>query len=198
MQSLIALAIATAVLVALPGPNVALIVANSLRSGLRAGAMTVLGTTLGVAMQLVLVVAGLAAIIELATDVLSWIKWAGVTYLVWLGVRTWRQPVTDLAGVEAQPVVFWRACLIAASNPKALLFNAAFLPQFLGIDASAVQALLVGTVFLVVLLAGDMLWALFASAARPMLGRLSRLQNRLSGSLFIAAGVGLAISRRNF
>ena len=80
--SLIALALATAVLVSIPGPNVALIIANSLRHGIGAGVVTVLGTTLGVALQLALVVIGMAAILEYAADVLTWIKWAGVVYLM--------------------------------------------------------------------------------------------------------------------
>ena len=131
MQNLIALCIATAILVAIPGPNVALIVANSLRYGPREGARTVFGTTLGVALQLGLVVLGMAVVIEFAAVALTWIKWVGVVYLLYLGIRVWRQPAHDLGHVEAAPAVFWRACLIAAMNPKTLLFNAAFLPQFL-------------------------------------------------------------------
>ena len=197
MQNLITLALATTVLVLIPGPNVALIVANSLSAGLRAGATTVLGTTLGVALQLTLVVVGMVAIVEMAAAALTWIKWAGVAYLFWLGIRAWRQPVTDLDAIEAQPSVLWRACLIAAANPKTLLFNAAFLPQFVGADASAAAMALTAAVFLSVLLAGDMLWALFASSARPLLGRYSRLRNRLSGGFLIAASVSLAMSRRS-
>lgn len=197
MKGLIALAIATAVLVSIPGPNVALIVANSLRSGLRSGAITVLGTTLGVAMQLMLVVVGMATVIEIAADVLTWIKWAGVAYLVWLGALTWRQPAKDLAAIEAQPAVFWQSCAIAAVNPKTLLFNAAFLPQFVSADAASGHLLLVAGVFLAVLLMGDMLWALFAGSARPLLSRFSRAHNRISGGFFVAAGAGLALSRRS-
>lgn len=78
MNNIILLVLATSVLVVIPGPNVALIVANSLRYGLRMGVMTVLGTTAGVAAQLALVVLGLVAIVEMAADALSWIKWAGV------------------------------------------------------------------------------------------------------------------------
>ena len=66
MGSLTALVLATAILVLIPGPNVALIVANSLKYGFRMGLATVLGTTAGVGLQLVLVVFGLAAVIALA------------------------------------------------------------------------------------------------------------------------------------
>ena len=92
--------------------------------------------------------------------------------------------------------MFWRGCLVAALNPKTLLFNAAFLPQFIAADATRGDVLLVGGVFLVVLTVGDLLWAAFASSARPLLARWSQLQNRLSGAFLIAAGFSLALARR--
>jgi len=197
MQNLIALCIATAILVAIPGPNVALIVANSLRYGPREGARTVFGTIFGVALQLGLVVLGMAAVIEFASSTLAWIKWAGVVYLVYLGVRAWRQPAQDLGQIEATPAVFWRACMIAAMNPKTLLFNAAFLPQFLPPGTGAAGFALVAGLFLSVLLLGDLSWVLFASSARRILGRYGRIRNRLTGGFLVAAGIGLALSRRS-
>ena len=197
MTDLIALALATAVLVMIPGPNVALIVANSLRYGLREGAATVLGTTLGVALQLALVIVGVAAMIEYAAAALGWIRWAGVAYLVFLGLAAWREPPGRLDTVEAQPTVFWRACVVAAMNPKTLLFNAAFLPQFVPAGAGTFELLLTVAVFLSVLLAGDMLWATFANSARHLLYRYGWLRNRLTGAFLVAAGIGLALSRRN-
>lgn len=197
MTDLVALAFATAVLVLIPGPNVALIVANSLRYGLREGMLTVFGTTLGVALQLALVVVGVAAAIEFAAEALSWIRWAGVVYLVYLGIRAWREPASSLDAVEAQPTVFWRACLVAAVNPKTLLFNAAFLPQFLPADAGTPDLVLTVSVFLLVLLVGDMLWAGFADSARRLLHRYGRFRNRMTGAFLVAAGIGLALSRRS-
>ncbi len=197
MENILALGFATAVLVAIPGPNVALIVANSLQYGLRQGVTTVLGTTLGVALQLGLVVLGMATVLEFAADLLTWIKWAGVVYLVYLGIRAWREPASDLAAVGAQPAVFWRGCMIAALNPKTLLFNAAFLPQFLSAGAGVGEFLLIAGVFLAVLLVGDLLWAAFATSARRLLGRYGKFRNRLTGSFLVAAGVGLALSRRS-
>ena len=88
MNSLLALVAATAILVLIPGPNVALIVANSLKFGFRTGVHTALGTTAGVGLQLVLVVTGLATVISVAADALTWIRWAGVAYLIYLGIRT--------------------------------------------------------------------------------------------------------------
>ena len=190
------LVIATAVLVAIPGPNVALIVANSLRYGLASGITTVLGTTIGIAAQLCLVAAGLFALVEAAADVLAVLKWAGVVYLVWLGIRTWRKPPPDLGTVEPRRTMFWRGALVAAVNPKTLMFNAAFLPQFIPADVSAAGIMVVAAVYLGVLFAGDSLWAVFASSARPLLGRFAGLTRRMTGGFLVAAGIGLALARK--
>jgi len=195
LAELASLVIATTVLVIIPGPNVALIVANSLQRGFRMGAMTVLGTTAGVALQLAFVVGGLAALVELAADTLTWIRWAGVIYLIWLGIRTWRKPAANLEEVTASPLMFLRGCMLAAVNPKTLLFNAAFLPQFVG-TGSASQFALVGAVFLGVIFIGDLAWALFASSARTLLTRYSRSRNKIAGAFLTTAGIGLAFARR--
>ena len=198
MVNLLALTAATAILVMIPGPNVAVIVANSLRHGVRMGAVTVFGTTAGVALQLAAVVIGITAIVELAADALTWIRWAGVAYLVWLGMRTWCEPADEAGKAIAAPAMFWRGCLVAAANPKTLLFSAAFLPQFVTSDANtAGQLALVATVFLAVLLIGDLLWAVCAGAARRLLERHAATRNRLTGGIIVAAGIGLALSQRS-
>ncbi|MBT8078832.1 MAG: LysE family translocator [Gammaproteobacteria bacterium] len=199
MDSLLALVLATAILVAVPGPNVALIVALSLKSGPRAGLLTVCGTTAGLALQLAIVVAGLAAFIELAASALSWIRWLGVIYIILLGIYTWSSAPRAAASPagEATSVSFWRGLLFAVVNPKTLIFNAAFLPQFLGsTDAAAAQLPLLAAVYLTVVLIGDCCWALFASAARRWLRRFGHWHNRLTGGVLIGAGAGLALSDR--
>lgn len=200
MENLIALAVATLALVMIPGPNVALIVANSLRRGTRFGLATVAGTTLGVGLQLLLVVFGLALLIEAVAGILNWIRWAGVAYLIWLGVRSWRDGVDDLADIRAEndtaATAFRRGVLLAAINPKTLIFNAAFLPQFVAAQGDpATQLVLTATVFLAVLALGDAVWAVFAGMLRPAMLRFGRLRNRLSGGFFLAAGAGLAATR---
>ena len=194
--SLVTLIVATAVLVMIPGPNVALIVANSLKYGFRMGLATVLGTTAGVGLQLLLIVFGLAAVVAVAADALNWIRWAGVAYLVYLGIRTWREQADDLAGVEAAPAMFWRGCLIAVLNPKTLLFNAAFIPQFVGDNPTVAGLGFVAFAFLAVLFVGDVLWAAFASSARSFLARYSSIRNKMTGAFLVAAGVGLALARK--
>lgn len=200
MENLIALIAATVLLILFPGPNAALIVANSLRHGTRIGVITSLGTTVGIALQLAIVIAGMAALIERVADALTWIKWLGVVYLLWIGVRRWNEPSDDLAGVWAQSRsrAFWRGVVMAIINPKTLLFNAAFLPQFVGETTDpGGQLLLIAGVFLSVIVVGDALWAVFAGAARAWLKRIGRWHKRISGGFMIGAGVSLALSRRS-
>ncbi|MGI9237681.1 MAG: LysE family translocator [Woeseiaceae bacterium] len=201
MSFLLALIVATSVLVAIPGPNVALIVATSLGYGFRAGVVTVLGTTAGVALQLVFVLFGMVALIDVAADALIWIKWAGVAYLLWLGLRIWRQPADTEAvnpdSVEPSQTIFWRGCLLAVINPKTLLFNAAFVPQFIVTDSPSVTEIVaVGSTFLSVLFVGDVLWAACAHSAGGVLTRFAQIRNRVTGAFLTAAAIGLALARR--
>jgi len=200
MENVLALIAATFVLILIPGPNAALIVANSLQYGLKVGIVTAFGTTVGIALQLGLVVIGLAALLETAASALLWVKWMGVVYLVYVGVRTWREPVANLGDVQAlsRGRVFGRGVILAIINPKTLLFNAAFLPQFVGSASNAgAQLLMLTAVFLSVIVVGDAMWAVFASSARPWLSRYGQLRNKLTGGFLFGAGLGLAVSREN-
>ena len=200
-QSLVfALIAATAVLVAIPGPNVALFVANTLRYGSRHGAITVLGTTIGVGVQLAAVVLGLALVLQLAGEALTWLKWIGVLYLLYLGYSTWREETAGMSDAAATDAplgrVFWQGLLLAAINPKTLIFSAAFLPQFVSAGAEGGLVLLMpAVIYLSVIFLGDMCWVISARAARPLLRRLGRWRNRLTGTLFLGAGIGLALAR---
>ncbi len=196
---ILALVSATTILVAIPGPNVALIVANTLAYGFRFGAMTVLGTTIGVALQLVVVVLGLAALLEFAASAFLWLKWIGVAYLIYLGVSAWRQGVADLEEFEAsrKPLntLFWQGLLLATINPKTLIFNAAFLPQFVASGSGSSALLMTAAIYLAVIMLGDLVWAASAESARPMLAKFGRLRHRLTGVLFFGSGIGLALAR---
>lgn len=198
MENILVLIVATSILVLIPGPNVALIVANGLRHGLKLGLVTVFGTTAGIAMQLCLVILGMATIIEMAASALLWIKWLGAAYLVYLGVKTWNEEGGDLNEIPAgsKHSTFWRGFALAVINPKTLLFNAAFLPQFVVRDASATgQLMLLAAVYLTVIVIGDALWAFFASSARRFFARLQHLRNRVTGGFMLGAAAGLALSR---
>lgn len=200
MEHYVTLIALTLALVAIPGPNVALIVAGSLEHGTRHGLATVAGTTFGVALQLFLIVLGYAALLTTMAELLTWIKWLGVFYLLYLGAKTFaaRQEVSTDPDIPPAPLVqlFWRGALIASLNPKTLLFNAAFLPQFLSGNTSyAMEITLIAAIFLTTLSLGDALWALLAGRARPYLARFAHVTHRLSGAFLIAAGLGLALMR---
>lgn len=201
MENIFALILASTVLVMIPGPNVAIIVAKSIQHGFQAGFVATLGTTVGVAAQLALTVFSITALIESAAEALAVLKWLGVVYLIWIGFRTWRSGAKDF-GIRLAPSTqanFGHGVLVAVLNPKTLLFNAAFLPQFLAAgETVAGQMIVFSATYLAVILAGDLLWALFAASAGPWLRKYARIGQRLTGGLFVAAGVGLALSRRSF
>jgi threonine/homoserine/homoserine lactone efflux protein len=87
---------------------------------------------------------------------------------------------------------------LAVINPKTLLFNAAFLPQFVGQSMQVTTQLVVlSGVFLVTIGIGDSLWVAFAGSARKWFGKFGRLRNRVTGGFLVGAGVGLALARRS-
>lgn len=191
---------AASALILAPGPNVALIVANSLAHGARHGLLTVAGTSAAMVIQLAIVVFGASALLALLADWFSALRWAGVAYLVWLGLRAWRAPPADLAadaGRKSARDVFLRGFLVSLANPKTLLFFGAFLPQFVtpGPEARVQLALLAAT-FLGLAAFLDSLWALFAARFSRALRADGRLRNRLTGGALMTAGFGLALARR--
>jgi homoserine/homoserine lactone efflux protein len=193
--------LACIVLIVIPGPNVALIVANSVAHGARFGLLTVAGTSSAVVVQLSLTVLGATAVLDVLAASFDWLRWLGVIYLVWLGVAAWRAPAVDLARVGPQArsarLIFARGLLVGLTNPKTLLFYGAFLPQFItpGPTASD-QLLLLAVTFLVVAVILDSAWALLAGRLRGLLLAHVRLRNRLTGGLLVGAGLGLALARR--
>lgn len=194
------IATATALILA-PGPNVALIVANSLAHGVRFGLATVAGTSAAMALQLCFVVFGTSALLALLAEWFSILRWVGVAYLVWLGIRAWRAAPVDLTTARAQTgstrKVFVRGFVVSLTNPKTLLFFGAFLPQFVspGADATRQLAILAAT-FLGLAVALDSLWAAFAGRFARALASDGCLRNRLTGGALMTAGLGLALARR--
>ena len=193
--------VATAILILIPGPNVALIVANSVARGTRFGLLAVAGTSSAVAVQLGLTALGLTAVLGALAVWFEWIRWIGVAYLLFLGLRQWRAPAVDLTRTAPQPGserrVVLRGFFVGLTNPKTLLFYGAFFPQFLdpGRPIGAQVGLLCVTL-LVIAVVLDSGWALTAGRARHLLTARPRLRNRLSGGCLIGAGVGLALAHR--
>jgi threonine/homoserine/homoserine lactone efflux protein len=189
---------ATTILMLIPGPNVAVITANSLTRGPRWGLITVAGTCAAMVPQLALTVLGMSEALDLAGRWFALLRWAGALYLIWLGIRAWRRPAEDPA--SAQPAssgaVFINGFLVSLTNPKTLLFYAAFFPQFVSPDHPARQLCLLAVTFLALAAIIDSGWALLAGRLRFALAGHERLRARLTGGALILAGAGLAAARR--
>ncbi len=198
---LLTFVVTSLLLMILPGPNVALIVANSVGQGTRAGLLTVVGTSSAGALLLILAGVGLTAMLTTVAEWVEWIRWVGVFYLVYLGVTQWRAEPVDLvqqpAATRSAAWLCGRGALMSLTNPKTLVFYAAFLPQFID-PARRVgpQLAELGGDWFVLGAINDTTWAVLAGRLRPFLATRGRLRNRVSGSLMMGAGVGLALSRR--
>src|SRR4029077_1300779 len=151
----------------IPGPNVALIVANSVTYGFRYGLLTVAGTSTAMVVQLGLTVLGMTELLGTLGAWFEWIRWIGVAYLVYLRVKQWRAPPLNLAEVAPEPksarAMFTRALLVSLTNPKTLFFYGAFFPQFVvtsrNVDA---QVAILTATFLILAILLDGCWALAA------------------------------------
>ena len=193
--------LATSILILIPGPNVSLIVANSVAYGTRYGLLTVAGTSSAVVVQLFITSFGMTAMLGALAYWFEWIRWLGVAYLVYIGFKQWRAAPIDLSKTRPQPksvrTIYLRGLLVSLSNPKTLLFYGAFFPQFITMSSSpGAQLALLSVTFLAIALTLDGCWALLAGRARGFLAARGRLRNRVSGGLLIGAGLGLAMARR--
>lgn len=201
LELYLAFVAATAVLILIPGPNVALIVANSIAHGARYGLVTVAGTSSAMVVQLALTVLGMTTLLAVMAHWFEWLRWIGVAYLVYLGVQAWRAPAVDLTKAPPQPrsarAIYLRGFLVSMTNPKTLLFYGAFLPQFISAEANLIaQLILLSVTFLVIAVLLDGGWALLASRFRTALAVNGKLRNRITGGLLIGAGAGLMMARR--
>ena len=195
----LAFAAASTVLLLIPGPTVLLVLSYALGQGWRAALPVALGVVLGDFTSMTASVLGLGALLAASSSVFAILKWIGAAYLVWLGIKLWRdggtpsaEPRTDRAtGVT----MLGHAWIVTALNPKAITFFVAFLPQF--IDAGAPlgpQLVLFEATFLVLAFANVLGYAAAASRARRMVGdrRTLRMFNKVGGSLLIGAGLATA------
>ena len=127
---------ASAVLLAIPGPTVLLVVSYALGHGRRAAGSTVAGVLLGDFTAMTASLLGLGALLAASATLFSVLKWIGALYLVYLGIKLWRAPVAAAADEAMAPIerhrrIFLHAYAVTALNPKSIVFFIAFLPQFL-------------------------------------------------------------------
>ena len=193
---------AVAVLVATPGPTMLMCVANALNHGPRQAMASGAGALVASFCIMVLSALGLGALLAASEAAFTMLKVFGAIYLVWLGIVTFHKPALVPEEQEARKgsSFFMQGLLVGASNPKALLFFAAFFPQF--IDPSrpvAWQFALLSFTFV----AGDALMmaacALGVGRIAPLLrrGNAVRWVNRTCGGLFALLGGLLLFARRS-
>lgn len=200
--TLLAYLAACFVLAIVPGPTVTVIVASSLARGTRAGLMNILGTQIGMASMVLVVAFGLEAVVSFVGWAFDWIKLAGAAYLVWIGINMLRSDGhlgEGRAGPERTPAEdAIRGFLVIWSNPKALIFLGALLPQFVDRSHPALpQIVLLGLIFMAVASTTDSLYALLAGRMRHLLSAARvRLVSRLSGAVLIGGGLWLALLKR--
>ena len=190
------------VLAVVPGPTVTVILANSLKSGTLAGLAIIAGTQIGLLTMMVVVGLGLEAVMGFMAFAFDWIKLAGAAYLIWLGfnmLRSSGELGTAAAGpAKSYPRLMLDGFFVIWSNPKALIFLGAFLPQFVTSEgATFPQVMLLGLFFMLIAGATDAFYALLGGRARGLLSASRvKILSRVSGAILMAGGVWLALQKR--
>lgn len=188
-----------------PGPNMLHVMARSVELGLSRATFAMAGCFVAVTSLLTASALGLTALLLAVPGAFTVLRLAGAAYLVWLGYKSWtanEAPIDIGEGEVGDGIgplrIFTTAFAIGISNPKALLFAAAFLPQF--IDASRPElpqfAVMVAT-FAVIEISWYFVYALGGRSVAGMLERPAprRVFNRVTGAIFVVFGLAMAGSR---
>lgn len=196
----------TFVVSATPGPNMLLVMTSSARFGFAAAVATMAGCMVVMVAMMGISAAGLGALLQSFPAVFDTLRWLGAAYLAYLGVKCWREPVAEDAGgavalAAAAPshwVLFRQGVLVAGSNPKAILFAVAFLPQF--IEASLPQ-LPQFTILLATFSVVEAGWYVVYAGSGKSLARILRRAavlkafNRATGGVFVGFAAVMAAVR---
>jgi len=181
-----------------PGPNSLLALTHGALHGRRKALYTLIGGSLGFLLIIALSMFGIGALLEASIVWLTVLKWIGGAYLVWLGIQVWRSPPIQVSITASTRVdgssLFRQGFLAAATNPKGILFFAAFLPQFLDPNRSVViQFLIMSTTFVVIEFITEYVLASLAQRVTRWLSRVGRTFNRACGAVFIGLGALLPL-----
>jgi threonine/homoserine/homoserine lactone efflux protein len=182
-----------------PGPNGLLALTHGALHGRRKALYTIFGGALGFVAVIALSMFGIGALLKASLTWLTLLKWAGGAYLVWLGIQVWRSPpigleVRGVAEARSGGSMFQQGALSAITNPKAVLFFTAFLPQFIDPAANLlVQFAIMAGTFAVIEVATELIIASMAHRISPWLARVGRRFNQACGGVFIAIGVALPL-----
>lgn len=190
------------VMVAAPGPTVALIVGYALAHGRRTALATTVGASLGMIVSMTLSLIGLGALLAASATLFTLAKLFGAAYLVYLGVKLWRSPTgmgEQAPDVPRSPrAMLLHAFLVEALNPKSIMFYVAFVPHFIDGQAPYLpQAVILVLTSIVLGFCSDVTYALAASRAARLLRRPStrRMVNRVTGGTLVGAGIAAAVAR---
>ncbi|EIO2936983.1 LysE family translocator [Vibrio parahaemolyticus] len=198
--------LAILVLTASPGPSSLLCLSKGVSSGFRLALTTALGSLSAITIILTLSFTGLGVVIASSEFVFNIIKWCGAAYLIWLGIQAFRSKQNDFAKSDSAQVstshvsAYTSGFIVGSSNPKAIIFFTALFPQF--IDPTALlltqYAIFAGT-FVVFELSWLTFYALLGVKTSNWLFEAGRakLFNRLTGGVFISAGVMLSTANRS-
>lgn len=199
-ELLIAFVAATVLLVAIPGPNVAVIIANTLSYGLRHGLATVAGTASAIAIQLIVVVFATDLLASGQDGAFEALRALGIGYLLWLALSAWRAAPDDVTSLAPAPrslaSLMGGGLMVGLSNPKTWLFYGAFFPQF--IDARgdvASQLRILAIIFFVLTTILDGLVTIGAAQFRGVLNTSPQIRNRLTAIVLVVAALGLMLVR---
>jgi threonine/homoserine/homoserine lactone efflux protein len=207
LDQLLVFSLAAAVVIAIPGPSVIFLVSRALSSGQRVAVLSVLGNALGEYLQVLAVAFGIGTLVEDSVFAFTALKLVGGAYLVYLGVRTFRQrkSLASAIGAVAAPRSgrrsFAEALTVGATNPKTIVFLAAMLPQFVSRSAGSIppQIMLLGAIFAGIAVLSDSVWVLLAARFRSWFGRSPRRLELIGGAggvAIAAVGTGLLITGR--
>lgn len=191
-----AFAAAATVLILVPGPTNMVIMSNAAAVGFKRSLWAVAGASVSHILFLSITALGLTTLLMASVEIFEMLRWLGVVYLVWLGIRQWVS--TDSSGdipAEGSSMPPWQCFMqgfaVNTTNPKAIVFYAGFFPPFVNPSASAVpQFILLGSVFIAVfiILAGS--HAFIAARMGAVLDQRNlRLRNRISGTILIGSGI---------
>jgi threonine/homoserine/homoserine lactone efflux protein len=202
IETWLAFAAASAVLLVIPGPTILLVVSYALGQGWRTALPMSVGVALGDFTAMTLSMLGIGALLAASATVFTILKWIGAAYLVWLGVKLFRAGGT----LQAEPRrsaasslrMLGHAWLVTALNPKSITFFVAFLPQFIDRGGNFwTQMAIFEATFLALAFLNAFGYALVASRARRAVAnpRLLSIVNRTGGALLVGAGVATVAFR---
>jgi len=192
-------------LIVAPGPNVLFVISRSLQLGRLPGIAAVIGGQSGVYLQVVAVALGIGSLVERSVAVFTIIKLAGAVYLIFLGVQAIRHrrslaaSLTGMSTAGGTGRMLRDGFVVGVTNPKAIVFFAAVLPQFADRAAGhvPVQLLALGGIFVAIAIVSDSMWALLAGTARSWFAKSPRrlaFVGGTSGVVMIGIGASLALT----